>query len=389
MRETDKSAASLLRNKEEHAASATAACSSGTPSHWFMIRLSSLGDVALTTGVLAWWRRTRGWTFTVITKAAFAPIFAGHPAVTQVIALNAADLTLGRLVPLFRKVAASAGPAGLIDLHGTPRSRLLSLLWQGPVCRFDKLGLERRAFLLSRGLLFRQRLNARNIPQRYAGAVDQHIPPRAELLPIITLTPEECAYGERIGSHLAGTSRLVALHPYAAHPDKAWSAEAWNKLVALLDAENLAWFVIGRSGDAPPRSVPPERDFTNKTSLRETCALLKAADALITGDSGPMHLASGVGTPVVALFGPTTAEWGFMPAGPHDQIVQASSRDQRLACRPCGLHGGAPCSKGRLCMTSITPHKVLEALNELLAHAASPTSGHSDTNVNGSNGLFS
>lgn len=372
---TDERAASSLREHREHAAVAEAArspdLSSDMPSHWFMIRLSSLGDVTLTTGVLAWWRHTRGWTFTVITKAAFAPIFVGHPAVTRVIALDDADLTSGRLVPLFRKLAASAGPAGLIDLHGTPRSRLLSFLWRGPVRRFDKFGLERRAFLLSRGLLFRQRLNARNIPQRYAGAVEQEIPPRAALLPLITLTPEECAYGERIASRLAGSSRRVAVHPYAAHPDKAWSAEAWTRLVALLDAEHLAWFVIGRSGDAPPCPVPSERDFTNKTSLRETCALLKAADALITGDSGPMHLASSVGTPVVALFGPTTAEWGFMPAGPHDQIVQASDQDQRLACRPCSLHGGAPCSKGRLCMTAITPERVLEALNTVLARTAS------------------
>lgn len=351
---------------------AEAACSPALPFHWFMIRLSSLGDVALTTGVLAWWRRTRGWTFTVITKAAFAPIFAGHPAVTRVIALNDDDLALSRLVPLFRKLAASAGPAGLIDLHGTPRSRLLSCLWQGPVRRFDKFGLERRVFLLSKGRLFRQRLNALNIPQRYAGAVDEQIPPRKELLPLIALTPEECACGERIASRLTGTSRLVALHPYAAHPNKAWSPEAWNKLAACLDAEGLAWFVIGRSGDAPPCPVPPERDFTNKTSLRETCALLKAADALITGDSGPMHLASGVGTPVVALFGPTTEEWGFMPAGPHDQIVQASGqKGQQLACRPCSLHGGAPCSKGRLCMTSITPEQVLAALKTLLAQTAS------------------
>lgn len=360
---------SPVLKKEERAALDKAACSLGLPSHWFMIRLSSLGDVALTTGVLAWWGRTRGWTFTAITREAFAPIFAGHPAVTRIIALKDEDLSPGRLVPLFRKLAASAGTAGLVDLHGTPRSRLLSLFWKGPVRRFDKLALERRAFLASGGTLFRQRLNARNIPQRYAGAIEKQVPPRADLLPIITLTPEECAYGERIASRLAGSSPLVALHPYAAHPNKAWSPHAWNELVARLEAERLAWFVIGRSGDAC-RPVPPERDFTNKTSLRETCALLKAADALITGDSGPMHLASGVGTPVVALFGPTTSEWGFMPAGPNDQIVQARE-NPRLSCRPCSLHGGAPCPRGRLCMTSITPEETLEALKRLLDATAS------------------
>ena len=369
MKEADTRSSVLKRG--EHAALDTAACSPDMPSHWFMIRLSSLGDVALTTGVLAWWGRTRGWTFTVITREAFAPLFARHPAVKQVIALRDEDLPLGKLVPLFRKLAASAGTAGLIDLHGTPRSRLLSLFWKGPVRRFDKLTLERRAFLASGGALFRQRLNTCNIPQRYAGAIEKQVPPRADLLPVITLTPEECAYGERTVSRLAGSSRLVALHPYAAHPDKAWSPHAWNEFLSHLDAEHLAWFVIGRSGEAiRPCAVPPERDFTNKTSLRETCALLKAADALITGDSGPMHLACGVGTPVVALFGPTTSEWGFMPAGPNDQIVQAKE-PPRLSCRPCSLHGGAPCPRGRLCMTSITPEETLEALKRLLDATAS------------------
>ena len=224
MKEADTRSSVLKRG--EHAALDTAACSPDMPFHWFMIRLSSLGDVALTTGVLAWWGRTRGWTFTVITREAFAPLFARHPAVKQVIALRDEDLPLGKLVPLFRKLAASAGTAGLVDLHGTPRSRLLSLFWKGPVRRFDKLTLERRAFLASGGALFRQRLNTCNIPQRYAGAIEKQVPPRADLLPVITLTPEECAYGERTVSRLAGSSRLVALHPYAAHPDKAWSPHA-------------------------------------------------------------------------------------------------------------------------------------------------------------------
>ena len=49
------------------------------PTEWVVIRLSALGDVALTTGVLEYWHRTRGWTFTVITREAFAPVLERHP----------------------------------------------------------------------------------------------------------------------------------------------------------------------------------------------------------------------------------------------------------------------------------------------------------------------
>ena len=57
-----------------------------------MIRLSALGDVALTTGVLEYWHRTRGWTFTVITREAFAPVLERHPAVCSIVGLAKEDL---------------------------------------------------------------------------------------------------------------------------------------------------------------------------------------------------------------------------------------------------------------------------------------------------------
>ena len=57
-----------------------------------MIRLSALGDVALTTGVLMRWRETLGLTFTVLTRESFAPLFFRHPAVREVVGLKTDDL---------------------------------------------------------------------------------------------------------------------------------------------------------------------------------------------------------------------------------------------------------------------------------------------------------
>ena len=65
-------------------------------------------------------------------------------------------------------------------------------------------------------------------------------------------------------------------------------------------------------------------------SLQETGALLTRAAALVSGDTGVMHMATGVGTPVVALFGPTVEQFGFFPYNAHASVVE---RD--LACRPC------------------------------------------------------
>lgn len=348
------------------------------PSHWYVIRLSAMGDVVLTTGVLAYWMRTRGWSFTVITKSAFAPIFNNHPAVREVIALKNEDLPISKLLPFFSRLVAESKGSGLLDLHGTLRSHILSMLWQGPVLRMHKMSLERRIFLLSKGKLFRQKLLDQNVPQRYAASVETQIPSRSELLPCLFLTQEEkdnaqktlkksFALRSRSVLRSADLDRQIAIHPYAAHSGKAWSVDHWQTLVQKLDSLGYCSFVIGQSEKSLPLGIPPERDFTNKTSLRETCALLSAADLLITGDSGPMHLASGVQMPVVALFGPTTAEWGFMPAGSQDKILEPLTAEGKpFLCRPCSLHGKEGCVK-KGCMAAIDPDRVLSAVQEILS----------------------
>ena len=121
----------------------------------------------------------------------------------------------------------------------------------------------------------------------------------------------------------------------------------------------MDWIVLGRDGT--PLFTNHDRDLTNKTTLRETCSIMAKADLLLTGDSGPMHLACGVGTPVVALFGATAKAWGFYPAGPEDRVLELP-----LDCRPCSLHGAKTCVKGFECMISITPEKVMETILEMV-----------------------
>ena len=184
-------------------------------------------------------------------------------------------------------------------------------------------------------------------------------PPRAALLPHIWLSDEEIRQGQRLLEQLpdkAGTPP-IALHPYATHPDKAWKEAYWRQLMELFESRGIPWIVIGRGSCM--EGIPASRNFTNRTSLRETCALLKSSSLLITGDSGPMHLAGAVGTPVLALFGPTTEEWGFFPAGPKDRVLES-----QLDCRPCTLHGKKHCDRNHACMQSITPEQVMRALDE-------------------------
>lgn len=324
-----------------------------------VVRLSALGDVLLTTGVLRHWHATRGMTCTVLTRAAFAPVFAGHPAVTETIALNDAELAGARLFCRWRELAARFSGQTLIDLHGTGRTRLLGLVWRGPVRRYAKEGLARRGFLLSRGRLGGARLRAARVVERYALTLDAALPPLAALTPQVWLTPAERACGEACAAAVTGARgvRPVALHPFAAHAGKMWPVGHWRALMRLLDAQGIPWCVIGRGEMA---GIPSGRDLTNRHTIRESAAVLAACSVLVTGDSGPMHLAAAVGTPVAALFGSTTREWGFFPFGPQDVVLE-----KPLACRPCNLHGAGTCTREYACLTGITPHEVLMAVRRI------------------------
>ncbi|MDQ7834682.1 MAG: glycosyltransferase family 9 protein [Humidesulfovibrio sp.] len=337
------------------------------PDRWAVFRASALGDVTLTTGVLDWWHRTQGLRFTFITRSALAPILAGHPAVDEVIPVALDEIDGHDWWRKARRIATDCSGMGFLDLHRSLRSMALNLHWDGHTRDYPKFGMTRRLYRhFSFGYLER-RLSALNVPQRYALALDATPPPVEELRPVIYLSEAETQAARTHLSHIGLTKPFVALHPFATHPDKAWPMGYWLSLIPLIERAGLDWIIIGKNPDHLEALDDP-RNLTGRTSLRETCALIAQAKALVTADSGPMHLGTAVGTPVVALFGPTSRAWGFYPSGRYDTVLE-----QPLQCRPCSLHGSTACKRGRECLTSIEPDEVAARLFHTLERAAGST----------------
>jgi ADP-heptose:LPS heptosyltransferase len=319
-------------------------------------RLSSLGDVTLVSGVLDYWLRRHDLRFVLMTGHRYAELFEHHPAVLEVVGVSAQDLRPCAIASYFQNVAARFAGLGFIDLHGSLRSRFLGLLWRGPVRRYPKLSVQRRIFMHTRSPRMSESLCAVNVAQRYALALEASAPEARLLASKIYLTLDEMEQAAcRLDGIFGGSrARPVALHPYATHSRKAWPAEHWQKLMVMLDREHIPWMVVGQGKmDFLPEMDGDRRNLTNATSLRELCALLAQSALLITGDSGPMHLAAAVKLPVLALFGPTTREWGFYPTGTRDRVLELN-----LPCRPCSLHGAGGGGKDCLCMRGITPEQV-------------------------------
>ena len=98
-------------------------------------------------------------------------------------------------------------------------------------------------------------------------------------------------------------------------------------------------------------------------SLLQSAEMIGCCSAVVSNDSAPMHLAVGVRTPVVAIFGATVPAFGFAPTGPRNRILGVEG----LACRPCGIHGGDVCPVGTFaCMNGISPDEVHRAVRSIL-----------------------
>jgi len=158
---------------------------------------------------------------------------------------------------------------------------------------------------------------------------------------------------------------LVVLAPGAAHATKRWPIDRWIALAARLKADGYVVAVAGgeqdRDGAAP--LATHAAIAAGHFSLQETGALLARARVLVSGDTGVMHMATGVGTPVVALFGPTVEQFGFFPYSSRAAVLQ-----RRLDCRPCSAMGSAHCPMGHhRCLDDIAPEEVAAAVARLVA----------------------
>jgi 3-deoxy-D-manno-octulosonic-acid transferase/heptosyltransferase-1 len=139
-----------------------------------------------------------------------------------------------------------------------------------------------------------------------------------------------------IRSGIRGGTPLIALNPAATWETKHWTDAGFAEVGDRLARETGAALVFtGGPGDGPAVSRVRDRmtarsvDLSGQTNLRELAALLRRVRLLVTTDTGPMHLAAAVGTPTVALFGPT-APWRTGPYGEGHAVVRKG-----LECSPC------------------------------------------------------
>jgi lipopolysaccharide heptosyltransferase I len=159
--------------------------------------------------------------------------------------------------------------------------------------------------------------------------------------------------------HIRGGDGFALINPGAAWPNKRWRPDEFGRLAALIaERHGLRSAVLWGPGEeslahAVVAASKEKAIVTPPTSLGDLLALARAATVMISGDTGPLHLAAAVGTPVVALFGPTDP----LRNGPWSESDISLSRYTRCVC-----HYQRRCTRSTPCLFDIGVEDVLDAI---------------------------
>lgn len=329
-----------------------------------LIKPSSLGDIVHAMPTLAALRQAfQQARITWLVKRQWAELVERIDGVDRVWAVDPGLAGWLSQVPRIRKEQFDIA----VDLQGLFRSAVIGLLSGAPERIGFANGREGSPWFYSRLV---------PVPARDMHAVDRYLLVADTLGRTAESKPEfrfrimraDRDAGERLLEQ-HGVMRgapWIAMNVSARWPTKRWPAASFAAVADRVQRDGLGKVVLiggpdERADAAEVQHLMQERavDLTGATSIGLLPALLSQATSLITNDSGPMHIAAAVKTPVVALFGPTSAtRTGPYGAG---HLVLTSE----VACRPC-FSRTCGNTKQLECLTSINPEQVVSAVKRQL-----------------------
>lgn len=161
--------------------------------------------------------------------------------------------------------------------------------------------------------------------------------------------------------------QIIAVAPGAGFYTKRWPVENYKKFILhIMEKHHYKVVVLGNENDKVQGKILAELenviDLTGQLSLLQSAVVLSKSKALISNDTGLMHMSTAVNTPVLAIFGSTVKEFGFYPYRSKSIVVETGG----LECRPCSHIGRHNCPKQHFkCMKEITPEIVIQNFNRL------------------------
>lgn len=317
-----------------------------------VIRLSSLGDVLLTTPVLrALKTKFPHSSMHFLVKSQFADAVRYNPNLTDVLEFDSNHTDI-----LLKKISEEKFDF-VVDLQNNFRSRKF----------IRQLGIKSYSFKkpsLKKWLLVKTKINLfkkiESIPEMYSKSIDG-----------LKLDSKglELIIPAGIETKLNEDKNYIGFCPGSQHFTKRWPKEFFIELGNELQKIGFTVVCFGGKDDKDlcgeiSSGIEGSINFQNGNELFNTAEAMKKCKMILSNDSGLMHTAAAAGVPVIAIFGSSVKEFGFTPYGIKNKILENNS----LNCRPCSHIGKAECPLEHFkCMKDISPGFVLDQIKKFIA----------------------
>lgn len=338
-----------------------------------IIRFSALGDVAMTIPLLYSFAKSHpNDQICFLSRRSFQPFFLNMP---QNMRYLKADLSgkhkgLTGLATLYDKLAEEKFDY-VIDLHSVLRSKYLTFRFKISAVKtatIDKGRKEKKALTRQKDKVFVQ----------LTSSFDRYYEPFEKLG--LGFSPDfKSVYlqnptnVEELSSltEPKGSEKWIGIAPFAKHMGKVYPEILMTKVVETLSLDpRYKVFIFGGGPDEQAavngwiKKYPTIVSAISKLTIDQQLLLMSQLDIMVSMDSGNMHLASLVGTPVISVWGATHPYAGFLGWNQSESnIIQTD-----LPCRPCSVFGDKPCfRKDYACMYQIKPETIIQKIEENLS----------------------
>jgi len=342
---------------------------SGIPEHLIIIRLSALGDVAMTVPViLAFKEAYPDVKITVLTRRNYTPIFNEIPGVA-IFSVDTTGMHRG-LVGLYRlsKEIRALHPTAIADLHYVLRTRIIRLFFLGsgiPYEHIDKGRSEKRWLTRPKNKKFQP---LKSTLKRYAEVIEKvgfNVDPYKKgyfLAPLVWPKNFETNPGVL----------KVGIAPFAAHKGKCYPEDQMQQVIEKFQNKLSHKIYLFGGGIAETDKLSGwEKRYSNcqsvagKLSLSAELAVISNLDLMISMDSGNGHLAAMFGIPVLTLWGVTHPFAGFAPYKQPESYALLADRAQ-FPKIPTSVYGNRTPPGYELAIAGIPPDKVVHLALQIL-----------------------
>jgi heptosyltransferase-2 len=338
---------------------------------FLVIQTAFIGDAILTLPLIQSLKKVEVETSVdVLVIPRTSALFSNHPAVSEILIFdkNGGDRGFTGLRRVARLIARHHYGAALVP-HRSIRSALLPWLSRIPT----RIGFDRSAgwFLLTQTVRYEQSLHEVDRNLSLLEPLGIHLD--GKILPDLYPSEEDIRAVDAflVQSNLKDQSSLIGIAPGSVWNTKRWLRERYAELAKRFVEQGLAVVLVGGGQDKPLCREIQATSASQRVavaagelSLLQSAELIRRCKAFVSNDSAPLHLATAMRTPVVAIFGSTVPEFGFAPYGDRSVVIETKG----LSCRPCSVHGRQRCPvKTFECMENISTELVFNKVQEMVA----------------------